>query len=80
MGEVVFGLAIVAVHPYQASIPTLDEAARKLTLLTTFGKNLAYAFVWLNGDAQHVPLSKEGHLSMIIKGFPVEAHVAISTS
>ena len=69
-GEVVFGLAIVWVHPYQACIPTLDEAARELSLLTTSSKSLAYAFVCLNGDAQHVPLSKEGHLSMMIKGPP----------
>ena len=45
----VFGPAIVWVHPYQAHIPTLDEAAKKLTLLTT-SENWAYAFVQLNED------------------------------
>ena len=31
--KMVFGLAVVWVHPYQAHIPTLDEVQRKLTLL-----------------------------------------------
>ena len=70
MGEVVFGLAVVWVHPYQTCVPTLNEAVRKLTLLTTSSKNWAYAFVWLNGDTQHFPLPKEGHLSTMIKGSP----------
>ena len=48
MGEMVFGLAIVWVHPYQAWIPTLDKLAKKLALLTTFGENWAYTFVQLN--------------------------------
>ena len=45
VGEMVFGLAMVWVHPYQACIPTLDEVARKLTLLTTSCENWAYTFV-----------------------------------
>ena len=69
-GEMVFGLAIVWVHPYQVHIPTLDEVVKKLTLLTTTGKNWTYAFVQLNKDAQHVPLPKEGHLSTMIEGLP----------
>ena len=50
-GEMVFGLAVVWVHPYQACIPTLDEAARKLTLLITSHENWAYTFVRFNEDA-----------------------------
>ena len=68
--EMVFGLAVVWVHPYQAHIPTLDEAARKLTLFTTSHENWAYTFVQFNKDAQHVPLSKEGHPSPMIEGMP----------
>ena len=49
--EMVFGLAMVWVHPYQAHIPTLDEVSRKLSLLTASHKNLAYAFVRFNEDA-----------------------------
>ena len=70
MGEMVFGLAMVWVHPYQAHVSTLDEAAKKLTLLTTSGKNWAYTFVQFNKDAQHVPLPREGHLSAMIEGVP----------
>ena len=64
----VFGLAMVWVHPYQAHIPTLDEVARKLTLLTISHENWAYAFVRFSKDTQHVPLLKEGHLSAMIEG------------
>ena len=65
-----FGLAVVWVHPYQACLSSLDEAAKKLTLLINSGNNWAYAFVWLNEDAQHVPLPKEGHLSGMNDGAP----------
>ena len=68
VGEMVFGLAIVWVHPYQAHIPILDEVAKRLSLLTTSSNNWAYAFVQLNNDAQHVPLPKEGYLSAVIGG------------
>ena len=51
----VFRLAVVWVHPYQAHVPTLDEVVKKLTLLTTSGKNWAYAFLWFNKDAQMFP-------------------------
>ena len=61
---------MVWVHPYQACIPTLDEAAGKLALLTTSHENWAYAFVRFNEDTQHVPLPKEGHLSAMIEGMP----------
>ena len=65
-----FGLAIVWVHPYQACVPTLDELGKKLTLLTTSGKNWTYVFVQFNEDTQHVPLAKEGHLSTMIERLP----------
>ena len=68
MREMVFGLAMVWVHPYQAHISALDEVAKKLTLLTTSSKNWAYAFVQLHEDTQHVHLPKEGHLSAMIEG------------
>ena len=49
--EMVIGLAVVWIHPYQACIPTLDEVAQKLTLLTTSHENWAYTFVRFNKDA-----------------------------
>ena len=66
--EMVFGLAMVWVHPYQTCIPTLDEVVRNLTLLTTSHENWACAFVQFNVDAQHVPLPKEAYLSAMIEG------------
>ena len=69
-GEMVFGHAMVWIHPYQACISTLDEAAKKLTLVITSSENWAYAFVWFNKDAQHIPFPKEGHLSAMIEGAP----------
>ena len=70
MGEIVFGFAVVWVYPCQAHIPTLDEAVRKLALLTTSSANWAYAFVRFNKDAQHIPLPRKGHLSAMINGTP----------
>ena len=70
VGEMVFGLAMVWVHPYQAHLSTLDEVVKKFALLTTSSENLAHAFVWFNEDAQHVPLPKEGHLGIMIEGLP----------
>ena len=71
---------MVRVHPYQACIPTLDEVARKLTLLTTSHENWAYTFVRFNEDAQHVPLPKEGHLSAMIEGMPSRKCMWVSPS
>ena len=69
-GEMAFGLAVVWAHSYQACLSSLDEVAKKLTLLINLGDNWLYTFVWLNWDAQHVPLSKEGHLSAMMDGMP----------
>ena len=41
-GEMVFGLAVVWAHSYQAHLSSLDEAAKKLTLLISLGDNWAY--------------------------------------
>ena len=65
-----FGLAMVWAHLYQAHLPSLDEAATKLTLLIRLGNKWAYTFVLLSEDTPHVPLSKEGHLSAMIDGTP----------
>ena len=80
VGEMVIRLTVVWVHPYQAHISTLDEAVKKLALLTTSGQNWAYAFVWFNKDAQQVPLPKEGHLSAMIEGEPSRIKCSIFAS
>ena len=48
----------------------IDNVARKLILLASPGPNWPCAFVWFNGDAYHMPLPKEGHLSAMTKGTP----------
>ena len=48
-GERVYGLAMVWVHPYQARVSTMDDMARKLTLLASARPNWSYAFVQFNG-------------------------------
>ena len=69
-GERVYELAVVWVHPCQARVPTLDGVARKLTLITSSSSNWPYTFVHFNGDAHHVPLPKEGHLSAMTYWMP----------
>ena len=63
-----------ACHSVGAPLPSphtcFGWGGKKLTLLTTSGKNWAYAFVWLTGDAQHVPLPEEGHVRTMVKGSP----------
>ena len=56
---------MVWVHPYQARVSTLGDAAKQLSQLASTGPNWPYALVQLNGDACHVPLPKEGHLSVL---------------
>ena len=69
-GEMAFGLATVWAHPYQAHLSSLDEVVRNLTLLINLTDNLAYAFVQLNEDAQHIPLSNKGQSSAMVDEAP----------
>ena len=68
--ERVYGLTMVWVHPYQARVSIIGYTARKLILLTSSRPNWPYTFVWFNGDACHMPLPKEGHLSALTEGMP----------
>ena len=71
VGDRVFGLSTMWVHPYQARAPTMEEAVKQLTPLVSTGPNWSYALVWLNGDAHHVPLPREGHLSVMVEALAV---------
>ena len=71
--KMAFGLVVVWIHPYQAHLSSLDEAVRKLTLLIGLTNNWAYDFVWINEDAQHVPLSNEGQISAMVEGAPCKS-------
>ena len=68
VGERMYNLAMVWVHPYQARVSTIDGTAEQLTQLASTGPNWPYALVWLNGDACHVPLPNKGHLSVMVEG------------
>ena len=57
--EMVFRLAVVWVLPHQACLSSLDEVARKLTLLINIGDKWVYTCVCLNKGTLHVPLSNE---------------------
>ena len=63
--ERVYGLTMVWVHPYQARVSNLGAMAEQLTQLATTGPNWPYALVQLNGNTCHVPLPKDGHLSVL---------------
>ena len=67
-GEMAFRLAMVWACPHQAHLSSLDEVARKLTLIIDLTDNWAYTYVWLNGDTQHVPLSNKGYFSAMVDG------------
>ena len=67
MGERVYGLTMVWVHSYQAKVSTIDDVAKQLTQLASTGPNWPYALVQLNGHACHMPLPREGHLSVVME-------------
>ena len=46
------------------------QGGEKTHLLASSGSNWPYAFMHFNGDAHHVPLLKEGHLSAMTDGMP----------
>ena len=68
MGDKVYGLSTIWVNPYQARVSTVEEAVKQLTTLVFTGPDWPYALVWLNGDAYHMPLPREGHLSILVEG------------
>ena len=68
--ERVFGLSLVWAHLHLACFPTLPEVAHKLVLLADINKDWPYAFIQLNDDVAHVPLSHEGHISAMMDAMP----------
>ena len=65
-----FGLAGVWVHPNQILLPSLEEVAKKLTLLISTKEDWYYTLVRVNEDMQHLPLSNAGHISILVDGAP----------
>ena len=64
----VYGLSTVWVNPCQTRVSTVEGVVRQLTTLVSSGPNWHYALVRLNGDNHHVPLPREGHLSILPEG------------
>ena len=64
-GDRMYGLSTVWVNPYQARVPTVEEAVRELTTLVSSGPDWPYALVQLNEDTCHVPFPREGHLGVL---------------
>ena len=58
------------VHLCQALLLSLDEVAKKLTLLINTREVWPYAFMQLCKDSRHVPLSNAGHLRIMVDGAP----------
>ena len=68
MGNRVYSLSMVWVNPYQAWVSTMEEAVKQLTTQVFTGPDWPYALVHLNGDTCHVPLPREGYLSILVEG------------
>ena len=68
VGDRVYGLSTMWVNSYQARVSTVEEAIKQLTPLISTGPDWPFALVQLNADACHVPLPKEGHLSILVEG------------
>ena len=68
MEDRVYGLSMMWVNPYQARVSTMEEVVKQLAPLIPTGPDWPYALVWLNADAHHAPLPREGHLSILMEG------------
>ena len=49
-------------HPCQAHLPMLADAAQKILLLADEGANWPYAYIRMNDAMAHTPLSSVGHM------------------
>ena len=75
-----FGLVAVWAHPCKACYATLAEAGHKLTLLIDGSADCVYAFIQLDKESFHAPLSTEGHLSATTDSMPSADIQASSTN
>ena len=68
VGDRVYGLSTIWVNPYQARVSTIEEVVKQLTALVSTRPDWPYTLVQHNGDACHMPIPREGHLSILSKG------------
>ena len=60
-----YGLLTIWVNPCQARVCSMEAAVRELTAWVSSGPDWPYALVQLHEDTCHVPLPKEGLLSIL---------------
>ena len=57
-------------HPHQAHLPMLADAAQKLLLLADEDSNWPYAYIRMNDAMIHAPLSSIGHIGVMTSDLP----------
>ena len=63
-----YGIALVWISPHQACASMMEEALEILSTCISSGPNLPYVFTQLYEGANHVPLPKDKHLSVLPQG------------
>ena len=58
---------MIWVNPYQARVSTMEEAVKQLTALVSTRPDWPYTLVQLNRDTHHMPLPREGLLSILVE-------------
>ena len=75
-----YGLALVWISPHQTRVSMMEEALGILSTCTSNGLDWPYVFIQLYEGANHVPLPKDKHLSVLSQGNAWRAHVGRSAS
>ena len=65
-----FRLVAMWVHSFQTLLSSLEEAAKKLTLLINTRDDWPFAFMQLCEDSQHIPFFDARHISIMVDGAP----------
>ena len=68
--EQVFRLTAMWMHPCQAHLPMVVDAAQKLLLLVDEGANWPYAYIRMNDAVAHMLLSSVGHIGVMTSDLP----------
>ena len=63
-----YGIALVWISPHQAQALTMEEALGILSTCISSGSDWPYVFTQLYKGANHVPLPKDKHLSVLPQG------------
>ena len=66
VGDRAYGLSTIWVNSYQARVSTMEEVVKQQTALISTRPDWPYTLVF-NGNACHVPLPREGHLSILVE-------------